>query len=67
MLILIGTSPPRRRRAGRWVGVCGELAGDPDVAPRLVALGVRELSMAPGRIPGVKARLRAAAVVRGPE
>ena len=67
VLILIGTVTAAAEAHGRWVGVCGELAGDPDVAPRLVALGVRELSMAPGRIPGVKARLRAAAVVRAPE
>ena len=43
---------------GRWVGVCGELAGDPDAAVALVGLGVRELSMAAGRIPAVKAALR---------
>ena len=44
--------------AGCWVGVCGEMAGDPDHAARLVRLGVRELSMAAGSIPAVKARLR---------
>jgi multiphosphoryl transfer protein len=43
----------------RWVGVCGELAGDPEAAVQLAGLGVRELSMAPGRIPAVKAALRA--------
>jgi phosphocarrier protein FPr len=43
---------------GRWVGVCGELAGDPDAAILLAGLGVRELSMAAGRIPAVKAALR---------
>ena len=43
---------------GRWVGVCGELAGDPDAAVQLAGLGVRELSMAAGRIPAVKAALR---------
>ena len=43
---------------GRWVGVCGELAGDPDAAVLLAGLGVRELSMAAGRIPAVKAVLR---------
>lgn len=41
----------------RWVGVCGELAGDPDVAERLVRAGVTELSMAPPAIPAVKERL----------
>jgi multiphosphoryl transfer protein len=44
---------------GRWVGVCGELAGDPGAAVLLAALGVRELSMAPNRIPEVKEALRA--------
>ena len=44
---------------GRWVGVCGELAGDPDAAVVLAGLGVRELSMAASRIPAVKAALRA--------
>jgi phosphoenolpyruvate-protein phosphotransferase/dihydroxyacetone kinase phosphotransfer subunit len=43
---------------GRWVGVCGELAGEPDAAVMLAGLGVRELSMAAGRIPAVKAALR---------
>jgi multiphosphoryl transfer protein len=43
---------------GRWVGVCGELAGDPPAAVLLAGLGVRELSMAPRRVPEVKAALR---------
>jgi multiphosphoryl transfer protein len=43
---------------GRWVGVCGELAGDPAAAALFVGLGVTELSMAPALIPGVKQVLR---------
>jgi len=45
-------------RAGRWVGVCGEIAAEPDTAARLVELGVTELSMAPTAVPSVKERLR---------
>ena len=45
---------------GRWVGVCGELAGDPEAAVLLAGLGVHELSMAASRIPAVKAALREA-------
>ena len=41
-----------------WVGVCGELAGDPAAAILLAGLGVTELSMAAGLIPEVKAALR---------
>ncbi|HEX7300018.1 MAG TPA: phosphoenolpyruvate--protein phosphotransferase [Solirubrobacteraceae bacterium] len=44
---------------GRWVGVCGELAGDPSAAVLLAGLGVTELSMAPALIPEAKAALRA--------
>ena len=43
---------------GRWVGVCGELAGDPAAAVLLAGLGVTELSMATGLVPEVKAALR---------
>jgi multiphosphoryl transfer protein len=43
---------------GRWVGVCGELAGDPAAALLLAGLGVRELSMAPPLIAEVKQALR---------
>ncbi|RPI30762.1 MAG: phosphoenolpyruvate--protein phosphotransferase [Chloroflexota bacterium] len=42
----------------RWVGVCGESAGDPVAAPVLLGLQVDELSMNPGAIPRVKAFLR---------
>ena len=43
---------------GRWVGVCGELAGDPAAAVLLAGLGVSELSMAPALVPEAKAALR---------
>lgn len=43
---------------GKWVGVCGELAGDPVATPVLVGLGVDELSLNPGGIPRVKAIIR---------
>ena len=43
---------------GRWVGVCGELAGDPASAVLFAGLGVTELSMAPTLVPEAKAALR---------
>ena len=43
---------------GRWVGVCGELAGDPACAVLFAGLGVTELSMAPALVPEAKAALR---------
>lgn len=44
---------------GKWVGVCGELAGDPLAIPILIGLGVKELSMASGSIPKAKQIIRA--------
>ena len=43
---------------GKWVGVCGELAGDPHAAAILIGLGVRELSLNSARIPQLKASIR---------
>ncbi|WP_376790919.1 phosphoenolpyruvate--protein phosphotransferase [Thermoflexus sp.] len=43
---------------GKWVGVCGELAGDLQAVPILIGLGVRELSVNPVRVPEVKAAIR---------
>ncbi|MBS0431484.1 MAG: phosphoenolpyruvate--protein phosphotransferase [Proteobacteria bacterium] len=38
------------RRAGKQVTLCGEIGGDPNFAPLLVALGLTDFSMHPGRI-----------------
>lgn len=43
---------------GKWVGVCGELAGDLQAVPVLIGLGVRELSVNPVQVPAVKAAVR---------
>ena len=44
--------------AGRWVGVCGEMAGDPHIAVLLLGLGVDELSVACFDLPRVKSAIR---------
>jgi phosphoenolpyruvate-protein phosphotransferase/dihydroxyacetone kinase phosphotransfer subunit len=44
---------------GKWVGVCGELAGEPLAVPLLVGLGVDELSMNSPAIPRAKQIIRA--------
>jgi len=62
VLHLIATTVAGAMAHGRWVGVCGELAGDPAAALLLVGLGVRELSMAPPLVPDVKAALRSVAL-----
>jgi phosphocarrier protein FPr len=44
--------------AGKWVGVCGGVAGDPRGAVILAGLGVTELSMSIPSVAAVKAHLR---------
>jgi phosphotransferase system enzyme I (PtsI) len=44
--------------AHRWVGICGEMAGDPRNALLLLGLGVDELSMSCFDVPRVKAAIR---------
>jgi phosphotransferase system enzyme I (PtsI) len=43
---------------GRWVGVCGEMAGEPALVPLLVGLGVDELSVTPRTLPSIKFIIR---------
>lgn len=44
-------------KAGIWVGVCGEAGGDSLLTPFFAALGIKELSMAPGSLPKVRQAL----------
>lgn len=44
---------------GKWVGLCGELAGEPLAAPILLGLGLDEFSMNPPAIPLFKQIIRA--------
>ncbi len=58
VLRLVERTVAGARRHGRWVGVCGGLAGEPLGAALLAGLGVDELSMSTGDIGTVKALLR---------
>jgi phosphoenolpyruvate-protein phosphotransferase len=59
VLRLIQRTVAGARAHGRWVGVCGALAGDPVAVPILLGLGVTELSVDVPLLPAVKARVRA--------
>jgi phosphoenolpyruvate-protein phosphotransferase (PTS system enzyme I) len=54
VLALIQITCEAASAAGIQVGVCGEAAGEPEMIPRLVELGVTELSMAAPQIPRAK-------------
>ncbi len=58
VLRLIGMTVEAAHAHGKWVGVCGELAGDMLAVPLLVGLGVDELSVSARSIALVKARVR---------
>ena len=58
VLRLIDQTVRGAQSAGKWVGACGGIAGDPLGATILVGLGVTELSMSIPSIAEVKAHLR---------
>ena len=58
VLGLIALAAKAAHDAGRWVGVCGGMASDPQAVPILLGLGVDELSVSIPAIPAVKAQIR---------
>ncbi|HEY4239835.1 MAG TPA: putative PEP-binding protein, partial [Kofleriaceae bacterium] len=62
LLRLIGEVAKAGHAANIPVTVCGEMAGEPMIAPVLAGLGIRELSMSSVSVPEVKATIRAMAI-----
>ena len=58
ILHLIKMTVDAAHRNGIWVGVCGEMAGDPVLVPLLLGLGVDELSVTPPLVPSIKFLIR---------
>lgn len=58
ILKLIETTVKAANAHGKWVGVCGNMAADPNVAALLVGLGVKELSVSPSNVAAVKNIIR---------
>ena len=44
-------------KAGKWVGICGELGADPELTERFVRMGIDELSVAPSMVLGIRSRI----------
>ena len=45
-------------RHGKWIGICGELAGDVQMTELFVAMGIDELSVSPSQVLPVRNTLR---------
>ena len=58
VLRLIAWTVKAAHDQGKWVGVCGGIASDPQAVPLLMGLGVDELSVSLPTIPAIKAQIR---------
>ncbi len=59
VLLLIQRIVDIAHRNNIWVGMCGEMAGDPLIVPILLGLGLDEFSVSPMAVPEVKEIIRA--------
>jgi phosphocarrier protein FPr len=64
VLQLIALAVKGAQAHGRWVGVCGGMASDPQAVPVLIGLGVNELSVSVPAIPAIKAQIRTLSLAR---
>lgn len=58
VLRLIKRTIESANKEGKWAGMCGEMASDPNAAMLLMAMGIKELSMSAPSIPRVKEKIR---------
>jgi fructose-specific PTS system IIA-like component len=63
-LRLLRTIVDGARARKKWIGVCGEMAGDRLNLPLMIGLGVDEISVAPGAVLGLKTLVRQAEAAR---
>ncbi|WP_304226585.1 phosphoenolpyruvate--protein phosphotransferase [Gracilinema caldarium] len=59
VLRLVDMASRSAKAHGIWIGVCGELAGDPEAFALFVGLGITELSMGAASVPRIRSRLAA--------
>jgi phosphotransferase system enzyme I (PtsI) len=58
VLAALATTIEAGKRAGKRVGMCGEMAGDPLCALLLLGMGLEEFSMGALYIPAIKKAIR---------
>lgn len=64
VLRLIRMTVEAADKHGKWVGICGGIAGDLKAVPLLIGLGVKELSASVPTLPDVKAGIRSLSMSR---
>ena len=67
VLRLIKRTIESANKEGKWAGMCGEMASDPNAAIILMAMGIKELSMSAPSIPKVKERIRGITLTKAKE
>ena len=45
-------------KAGKWIGICGELGADPTLTEAFLAMGIDELSVTPGSVLPLRSAIR---------
>lgn len=63
VLRLINNVVEASHKAGRWVGMCGEMAGDPTFTRILLGMGLDEFSVAAAAVPRIKSLIRETTLV----
>ncbi|GAB4371338.1 MAG: phosphoenolpyruvate--protein phosphotransferase [Elainellaceae cyanobacterium] len=58
VLKLIAMAAQAANKQGKWCGICGGVASDPQAVPLLIGAGVKELSVSIPTIPSIKAQVR---------
>ncbi len=58
VLRLIETTIKNAHSHKKWVGICGELAGDLNIVERFVKMGVDELSVSPSKVLKLRQKIR---------
>jgi phosphotransferase system enzyme I (PtsI) len=64
---LIKMTVEAAHKNGIWVGVCGEMAGDPELIPLLLGLKIDEISVAPPLVSQIKYLVRRLSMKRASE
>ena len=58
VLRLIKFAADNAHKNGKWIGICGELAGDLNLTETFLAMGIDELSVSPGNILKLRQKVR---------